>query len=157
MLSSAAVRSNAVPNVVTVLRNVSSCPSEVYSSSGTATPPRSRVSSKPPGYDSISASSAGQLGGAAHRGLPPQPLDEVMAPLPEIADARRQPFGVQGDAQRVRPLEQVRRHAVEQHRGTGVGVHDLPAAVDHDARKWVVGVQNSLNALPHGGHVGVVE
>ena len=58
MLSSAAVRSSAVPNVVTVLRNVSSCPSEVYSSSGTATPPRSRVSSKPPGYDSISASSA---------------------------------------------------------------------------------------------------
>ena len=47
--SSAAVRSRAVPNVVTVLRNVSSCRREVYSSNGTATPPRSRVSSKPPG------------------------------------------------------------------------------------------------------------
>src|SRR6478609_7279393 len=57
MLSSAAVRSSAVPNVVTVLRNVSSCPPDVQSSSGTATPPRSRASSKPPGYDSISASS----------------------------------------------------------------------------------------------------
>ena len=157
MLSSAAVRSNAVPNVVTVLRNVSSCPSEAYSSSGTATPPSSRVSSKPPGYDSISASSADNSGRAADRGLPPQSLDQVMAPLPEIVDARRQPLGVYGDAQRVRPLQQMRCHAFEQHPGADVGVHDLPATVDHHAWKRVVGVENSLNARPHGGHVRVIE
>jgi hypothetical protein len=34
-------------------------------------------------------------------------------------------------------------------------MHDLPSAVDDDTRKWLVGVQNSLNALPDGGHIGV--
>src|SRR6185312_13842021 len=53
MLSSVAVRSSAVPNVVTVLKNVSSRPALVLSRNGTPTPPRSLVSSKPPGYDSI--------------------------------------------------------------------------------------------------------
>ena len=53
--------------------------------------------------------------------------------------------------------QQMRRDAVEQHRGTGVGVHDLPAAVDHHTRKWVVGVENPLDPLPHRGHIGVVE
>ena len=80
-----------------------------------------------------------------------------MTPLPEIADAWRQPFGVYGDAQRVGLREQMRRDAFEQHPGAGVGMHDLPAAVDYDTRKWVVGVQNSLDALPDSGHVGVGE
>src|SRR5882757_4862744 len=57
----------------------------------------------------------GQLARAADRGLAPKPLDEVMAPLTEIADSRCQPLGVDGDAQCVRPLEQVRCYAVEQH------------------------------------------
>lgn len=41
MLSSAAVRSSAVPNVVTVLTKVSSRPSGTSNRSGTTTPPRS--------------------------------------------------------------------------------------------------------------------
>lgn len=49
MLSSAAVRSSAVPKVVTVLRKVSLRPSTPVSSSGTATSPESMVSSWPPG------------------------------------------------------------------------------------------------------------
>jgi len=64
---------------------------------------------------------------------------------------------VHGNAQRIRSLEKVRRHAVEQHRGTGIGMHDLPSAVDHDTGKWVVRVENSLDALTHGAHVGVIQ
>ena len=48
ILSSAAVRSNAVPKVVTTLRNVNRPPSKVSSSRGTATPPSS-VGAEPPG------------------------------------------------------------------------------------------------------------
>jgi len=34
-------------------------------------------------------------------------------------------------------------------------MYDLPSAVDNDTWKWVVGVQNSLNALPDSGHIRV--
>ena len=67
------------------------------------------------------------------------------------------PSGCSGDAQRVRPLEKMRRDAVQEHSGAGIGLHDLPAPVDHDAGKRVVGAEHPLDPFADGGHIRIVE
>ena len=98
MLSSAAVRSSAVPNVVTVLRNVSSCPSGAVQLQWHRDAAEVACLVETARVRLDLGKQRGQFGRAADRGLSSQPLDQVMAPLPEIADAWRQPFGVQRDA-----------------------------------------------------------
>ena len=49
------------------------------------------------------------------------------------------------------------RNAYQEHTGAGIGVHDLPAPINHHAGKRVVRVENPLDALADGGHIRIVE
>ena len=117
--SSETVTSIAVPKLVAVLMNASSSPSTA-SRSGTAI----SLTSSRGGEARLGARQRRELlvqceerRISAHDRLAGEPVEQVCAPLAEVADARREPVGMQAEAQDVdRRLEQVRRRAVGQQR-----------------------------------------
>lgn len=77
-------------------------------------------------------------------------VQQVLAPGPEVDDARRQPVGVQAQPDDVdRRLQQVRRTAGEQ-RGDGVvGVHQVPVPVEEDGRVGRVRIEQGTEGGQH--------
>ena len=81
-----------------------------------------------------------------------------MPPLPEVADARRQTFGVQGDAQRVRRARAgaARRPRAAPRRPRWPCTICQPRSTTTHGN-GLYALEHPLDALPDGGHVGVVE
>ncbi len=146
MLSSAAVRSSAVPNVVTVLRNDSG-PAGESITRVTATPLSSTLRSNPRDSPATRRTAHATVR-AAGRHLASQPTENMRPPLGKVEDPRGEPFGMQAESQRVGHLEQVRRNALEQRRDPGIGHHHVPAAVDDQARKGLVRREEPIHTRP---------
>ena len=95
---------------------------------------------------------------AGERDLAPQPVEQVHAPLGEVGDPRRDPVGMQRDAQDVDGrLEQVRRDGRRQQRHGAVRGDHLPGAVDDQRRIRVVALEDQVDRRPHRRHRLVVE
>ncbi len=155
--SSLAVTSTAVPKVATVLMKASS-PASVRRRRGTAIScpwwPGSSLGSR------IAAQLLVQRGerrvAAAQRDLPGEPVEQMGPPLGQVRDPRRQPFGMEAQAQHVhRRLEQVRRHPVHQQPHGPVGGQHLPGVVDHHRWIGVVAVEDQGDRLAHRLHFGI--
>ena len=156
MLSSAAVRSRAVPNVVMVLTKRRSPP-------GAREDERHR-------HDVVvrRLETAGQVeqlleqgrdhGRSGDGGLTAEAGQDVPAPGSEVADARRQPVRVQAEPQDVdRRLQQVRRQAGQQCGHPAVRLQQVPAAVDDERWVRLERREHALDAFADRAHVGVVE
>ena len=80
-----------------------------------------------------------------------------MAPLPEVADARRHAIGVKGDPQGIGRVEQGGGDALQHQPGARVRGHDVPAPVHRKARIRLVCLEHLREAVAHRRHVGVGE
>ena len=151
--------STGVPNVVTVLKKLSS-------------PPRDAQAQRD---DDVARGAAGagvgrrrvggelvvqgpQRGVAGDGGLAGEALEQVGLPLAEVRDPRGEAVRVQARAQDVhRRCEQVLGQARHQHPRAAVVRDERPAAVDGDGGVGVVAVEDELDRLVDGLHLGLVE
>src|SRR5687768_3853657 len=91
------------------------------------------------------------------RGQPPQLPQQVRSPLLEVDREPGQPVGMETDTEDVRRWsEYMIWEARDQLHGRGIPQHNVPGAVDDDARVRVLGVEHLLEPGPHPGHRGRV-
>ena len=85
-------------------------------------------------------------------------MQQVGAPLPEVADARGQPGRVQAQAQHVdRRCEQLGRDAAEQAQRGLVAGDQLPVAVDGERGVGLQALEQQVDGGARGGERGVVQ
>jgi hypothetical protein len=73
----------------------------------------------------------------------------MLAPIGKVGDARREPIGVQAEAQHVDGgLEQARRRAGQQTFDRSVGGDQLPVAVDGERGIGLVALEDEFDGAP---------
>ena len=146
--SSASVMSTGVPNTVVVLMKFRT-PAGPASCRGTMTPTVTAIGLRRAGRRRIVCQFFEQCRQRLVRrnvDLPTQPCEEVFAPLREIDNARREPFGMQAQTQHVdRRCEEMRRDVLKYGRDCGIGHQQVPMTIDCEGRK-------RLMPLEHEGH-----
>ena len=159
--SSESVMSSGVPKVVTVDMKANSPDSWRRRSGTTISPGPGWVAGTPRIVARVGlqlGQQRAQLRILRDADLAPQPPQDVGAPLRQVGDPRRHALGMQAQAQRVDGrLQQVRGGAGRDQPDAGVAVDELPAAIDRDRRRGLVGGEQATDDLADLAHLGILE
>ncbi|SFM08403.1 CubicO group peptidase, beta-lactamase class C family [Variovorax sp. OV329] len=95
---------------------------------------------------------------ARDRDLLGQPFEQMLAPLRQVGDTRRQALGMQAQSQYVDGrLEQFRFGTGHEQRHHCVGGHQVPVAVHRQGRKGLVPLEHQVHRLPRRRHGRIVQ
>jgi len=116
------------------------------------------VAAQAPGIAPHFVEQRGQARVAGPLDLALQADQQMRAPLAQVANPRRQPFGVEARTEDVdRRRQQMGRQTLDQEADARVAGDQVPPAVDDDGGVGLVGSKESVHGAAHGSELRCID